>query len=58
MKKLINRPERVVPEMLEGFLALYPGLARLSHHNVLLRSDADEVRERQVALVSGGGSGH
>jgi dihydroxyacetone kinase len=58
MKKLINRPERVVQEMLEGFLVLYPGLARLSHHNVLLRSDADEIRERQIALVSGGGSGH
>ncbi len=58
MKKLINRPENVVPEMLEGFLAFYPGLARLSHHNVLLRCNVDEVRERQVALISGGGSGH
>ena len=58
MKKLINRPERVVGEMLEGFLVLYGGLARLSHYNVLLRSDADEVRERQIALISGGGSGH
>jgi dihydroxyacetone kinase len=58
MKKLINRPEHVVPEMLEGFLVMYPGLARLSHHNVLLRSDVDEIRERQIALISGGGSGH
>ena len=58
MKKLINRPDQVIPEMLEGFLALYPDLARLSHHNVLLRSDADQVREQQVALISGGGSGH
>lgn len=58
MKKLINRPEDVLSEMIEGFLVLYPGLSRLSHHNVVLRSDADTVRDRQVAIISGGGSGH
>jgi len=44
--------------MTEGFLAMHPGLARLSSHTVLLRSDIDAVRDRQVALISGGGSGH
>lgn len=58
VQKLINRPERVVDEMVDGLLALYPGLARLSHHNVLLRSDAEEIRHRQIAIISGGGSGH
>lgn len=58
MKKLINRPERVVEEMLEGLLVLYGNLARLSNYYVLLRSDAEQVRERQIALISGGGSGH
>ncbi len=58
MQKLINRPERVVEEMLDGLLALYPGVARLAGHKVLLRADAEERRERQVALISGGGSGH
>ncbi len=58
MQKLINRPERVVDEMLDGLLALYPELARLSHHNVLIRSDAEDVRDRQTAIISGGGSGH
>lgn len=58
MKKLINRPERVVEEMLEGLLALHPGLSKLSHHKVLIRSDAEEVRHQQVAIISGGGSGH
>lgn len=58
MKKLINRPERVVDEMLAGLLAIYPGLARLVQHNVILRADAEEVRDRQVAVISGGGSGH
>lgn len=58
MKKLINKPERVVGEMLEGLLRIYPGLARLFEHNVILRADAGQVRDRQVALISGGGSGH
>jgi triose/dihydroxyacetone kinase / FAD-AMP lyase (cyclizing) len=58
MKKLINEPHRAVTEMLDGLLALYPGVARLDGTNVLIRADAPEVRERQVALISGGGSGH
>jgi len=58
MQKLINRPERVVDEMLDGLLVLYPGVARLSHHNVLIRNDAEEARDRQIAIISGGGSGH
>ncbi len=58
MKKLINRPEDVLQEMLDGLLAIYPGISRLAGHPVLLRSDAETVRDRQVALISGGGSGH
>lgn len=58
MKKLINRPAEVVAEMVDGLVMLYPGLARLSDHNVIVRSDIDTVRDKQVALISGGGSGH
>jgi dihydroxyacetone kinase len=58
MKKLINRPERVVEEMLEGLLVIHPELARLSGYNVILRADAGQARNSEVALVSGGGSGH
>jgi hypothetical protein len=60
VKKLINRPEAVVEEMVEGFAAIHPGLRRLPGHTVLVRADADAaaVRDRRVALVSGGGSGH
>jgi len=29
MKKLINRPEAVVEEMVEGLVAVYPGLRRV-----------------------------
>ena len=58
MKKLINRPGAVVDEMVWGLVAVYPGLARLPGRAVLVRADAAEVRDRQVALISGGGSGH
>jgi dihydroxyacetone kinase len=58
VKKLINNPRDVVHEMVDGLVALFPGLARLSSYNVLLRSDIDAVRNTQVAVISGGGSGH
>src|SRR3954454_11219486 len=58
MKKLINRPEAVVEEMVEGLVAAYPGLARLPGQAVVVRADAAEARAHRVALVSGGGSGH
>ena len=58
MKKFINRPEDVVEEMLEGLLLLNPGSSRLAGHKVIVRADAERVREQQVAIISGGGSGH
>jgi triose/dihydroxyacetone kinase / FAD-AMP lyase (cyclizing) len=58
MKKLINRPEDVVEEMLQGLSVLYPGAIRLSRHKVLLSGDVEQVRNQQVAVISGGGSGH
>jgi triose/dihydroxyacetone kinase / FAD-AMP lyase (cyclizing) len=58
MKKFINRPEDVVEEMLQGLAVLHPGSVRLPGHKVLIRADAQHVRNQQVALLSGGGSGH
>jgi dihydroxyacetone kinase len=58
MKKLINHPENAVEEMLRGLSVLHPGSVRLPGHKVLLRDDAEQVREQQVAIISGGGSGH
>ncbi len=58
MKKLINDPRHVVSDMLHGLIALYPGLSLLSEHGVLFRSDIEAVRNSQVAIISGGGSGH
>lgn len=58
MKKLINRPDNAVEEMLQGLTVLHPGSVRLSGHKVMLRDDAEQVREQQVTIISGGGSGH
>jgi dihydroxyacetone kinase len=58
MKKFINRPEDVVEEMLQGLAVLHPGSVRLPGHKALIRADAQQVRNQQVAILSGGGSGH
>jgi triose/dihydroxyacetone kinase / FAD-AMP lyase (cyclizing) len=58
MKKFINRPEDVVEEMLQGLAVLHPGSSRLRGHKVMVRADTEQSRDRQVAVISGGGSGH
>src|SRR5215472_3997931 len=58
MKKFINRPENAVEEMLEGLAVLSPGMRLLPGHKVMVRADADDLRDKQVAIISGGGSGH
>jgi dihydroxyacetone kinase len=58
MKKLINRPEDAVEEMLQGVSVLHPGSVRLRGYKAMLREDAEQVRDQQVAIISGGGSGH
>ncbi len=57
MKKLINDPDDVVDEMLEGMVAAHPDqVRRLPDTNVLVRDDAPV--DGKVGVVSGGGSGH
>jgi triose/dihydroxyacetone kinase / FAD-AMP lyase (cyclizing) len=59
MKKLINQPDAVLPEFLEGLVSVSPGLRLLPNGRVVVRADlTDEVKDREVALISGGGSGH
>ncbi|ADO76176.1 dihydroxyacetone kinase subunit DhaK [Halanaerobium praevalens] len=55
-KKLINNPEQVVEEMIEGIVMATPDkLKKLDDYNIVVRKDK---KEGKVALVSGGGSGH
>lgn len=58
MKKFINNPQNVVEEMIDGLGQIYPNLARLAGYKVLLRSDINFPSSPNVALISGGGSGH
>lgn len=56
MKKLINMPENVESEMLEGMIKAHPEyITKHQDFNILLRSGK---KQNKVALVSGGGSGH
>jgi phosphoenolpyruvate---glycerone phosphotransferase subunit DhaK len=57
MKKLINSPENVVTEALEGMELAYPDLIKVNYDpNFIVRADAP-VKDK-VAVISGGGSGH
>lgn len=57
MKKLINRPEDVVREELEGVAVAHPDFIKVHFDpNFVYRADAPV--KGKVALVSGGGSGH
>lgn len=56
MKKIINNPQNVVEEMIEGMILSHPDkLAKLEDFNVIVRADK---KIDKVAIVSGGGSGH
>jgi phosphoenolpyruvate---glycerone phosphotransferase subunit DhaK len=57
VKKLINKPEDVVTEELQGLAAAHADLIRVQFNpNVIIRADAPV--QGKVGLVSGGGSGH
>ncbi|MBL4954602.1 dihydroxyacetone kinase subunit DhaK [Neobacillus sp. YIM B02564] len=57
MKKVINNPEAVVHEMIEGMVQAYPDkLRHLEGTTVIVRADAPVPGK--VAVISGGGSGH
>jgi dihydroxyacetone kinase-like protein len=57
MKKLINDPQRVVPEALEGMAKAHSDLIKVHlDPNYVYRADAP--RPGKVAVISGGGSGH
>jgi dihydroxyacetone kinase-like protein len=57
MKKLINKPEDVVREELEGVALAHPDLVRVHFDpNYVVRADAPV--QGKVGVLSGGGSGH
>src|SRR5208282_3775699 len=57
MKKLINRPENFVPEMLDGLVKAHPDQLAFAEEPLgIVRADAPVPGK--VALATGGGSGH
>jgi dihydroxyacetone kinase-like protein len=56
MKKFINRPENIVPELLEGFALSHPDRIRLVGSNLVAR--AKPKAKGKVGMVTLGGSGH
>jgi len=56
MKKLINSPDTVLEESLDGFVAAHAGIVALGAERKFVRRL--HPKPGKVALVSGGGSGH
>jgi dihydroxyacetone kinase-like protein len=56
MKKLINDPDRVLIESLDGFAAAHSDIVSLGAEHKFVRRR--ELESGKVALISGGGSGH
>jgi dihydroxyacetone kinase-like protein len=56
MKKFINDPEKIVPELLEGLALAFPRELRLAGSNLVVRAVPKDPNK--VALVTLGGSGH
>lgn len=55
-KKLINAPDQILPQMLEGFAAAYHDIVRLTESGLIVRRTPKA--EGKVGLVIGNGSGH
>lgn len=57
MKKLINSPQSVLQETVEGFASAHSNIVT-PHYSPVFISRATPTPQGKVALVSGGGSGH
>ncbi|WP_125709260.1 dihydroxyacetone kinase subunit DhaK [Lacticaseibacillus porcinae] len=58
MKKIINDPAAVVPEMVDGLVRAYPQiLEQIPDTTAVVRADKASMVGK-VAVISGGGSGH
>lgn len=56
MKKFINAPEGLAPELLEGMAMAYPGKIRLDDGKIMVR--AAPKPQDKVAVITLGGAGH
>lgn len=56
MKKFINKPEDLTPELLEGYCAAFSDKVRLVSEKIVVRAKPKDARK--VAIVTLGGCGH
>lgn len=56
MKKLINNPEKITTELLEGFALAFPEKVKIVSEKIVCR--AVPKRKNKVAIVTLGGAGH
>ena len=58
MKKIINDPHDVVPEMVNGMTRSYPQyIEKIEGTEAVVRADKTSMKDK-VGIISGGGSGH
>ena len=57
MKKIINKPENIVKEELEGVAVAHPDLVKV-HYDPHVVERVDAPIKGKVGIISGGGSGH
>ncbi|CAG8848055.1 10389_t:CDS:2, partial [Racocetra persica] len=50
--------ENIVIESLRGLCLTYPSLRLIEEEKIVYRADIDEIRQKQVTIISGGGAGH
>jgi len=56
MKKIINNPEEVINDMIQGMIFTHSDkIKKLENYNVILRKN---LNKKKVSIISGGGSGH
>ncbi len=58
MKKIINKPEEFVDEMLMGIIAAHPKQLKYVANDIRCIVRTDNIRQGKIGLVTGGGSGH
>ncbi|MBO1198397.1 dihydroxyacetone kinase subunit DhaK [Staphylococcus simiae] len=58
MKKMINNPDDVIDELVDGYVSAYPDYIRRTdlHHRALIGKKRNP--NRKVSILIGGGSGH
>ncbi len=58
MKKLFNSADRMVDDMIDGFVAAFPDIVARGVHSRVVRRASPRPADRKVSLLIGNGSGH